>query len=125
MKELAPRQDVNDLEEVVRRNAQRAHEPILNRPRHLAEPSFVVLSLEYVNLCDRHFPSPSRWLRQCLDDKRDALAAADAQRDNSPLEAVAAHRMDQAGRQDSARRPDRMAMCDGPTLDVDDILRQA
>jgi hypothetical protein len=32
MKELASRQNVNDLEEVVRRNAERAHEAILNRP---------------------------------------------------------------------------------------------
>ena len=32
MEELASRQDVNDLEEVVRRNAEHAHEPILNRP---------------------------------------------------------------------------------------------
>src|SRR5262245_26246623 len=54
VQELASRQDVNDLEEVVRRNAQRAHQSILNRRRHLAETSLVVLSFEDVDLGDRH-----------------------------------------------------------------------
>src|SRR5262249_46836470 len=43
VQELASRQDVNDLEEVVRRNAQRAHQSILNRRRHPAETSLVVV----------------------------------------------------------------------------------
>src|SRR5437879_11652546 len=37
VKELARRQDVNDLEEVFRRNAQCAYQAMLNRVRYLAE----------------------------------------------------------------------------------------
>ena len=48
MTELASRQNMKDLEEVVRRHAKRAHETVLNRLRHLAEPSLVVLSLKHV-----------------------------------------------------------------------------
>ena len=59
MQELASRQDVNDLEEVVGRNAQCAHEPILNRPRYLAETGLVVLSFAYVKLGYRHICSLS------------------------------------------------------------------
>src|SRR5262245_24971054 len=54
VQELASRHDVNDLEEVVRLNAQRAHQSILNRRRHLAETSLVVLSFEDVDLGDGH-----------------------------------------------------------------------
>jgi hypothetical protein len=42
-----------------------------------------------------------------------------------PLETVAAHGVDQAGRQHRTRCPDRMAVSDGATLDIDDVLRQA
>jgi neutral trehalase len=63
VQELASRQDVNDLEEVVRRNAQRAHQSILNCRRHLAETSLVVLSFEDVDLGDRHLHVLSKsWL---------------------------------------------------------------
>ena len=41
------------------------------------------------------------------------------------LEAVAAHRVQQARRQHRAGRADRMAVRDGAALDVDDVLRQA
>src|SRR4029077_7629835 len=49
MKELAPRQNVNNLEEVFRRNAQGADEAMLNRAGHLAETSVVILSFEDVD----------------------------------------------------------------------------
>jgi hypothetical protein len=63
-------------------------------------------------------------LGEDLKRERDTLAAADAQRDDAALETVAAHRVDQSRRQHGARRPDRMAMSDGATLDIDDVLRQ-
>src|SRR5262249_7393709 len=63
VQELASRQDVDDLEEVVRRNAERAHQSILNGRRHLAETSLVVLSFEDVDLGDRHLHVHSKaWL---------------------------------------------------------------
>jgi hypothetical protein len=52
------------------------------------------------------------------------LAAANAQGDDAAFETVAAHRVDKAGGQHCARRADRMAMRNGATLDIDDILRQ-
>jgi len=58
MTELAARQNVNYLEEVFRWNAQCAYETILNRARHLGEPSLVVLSFEYVDFGDGHLRSP-------------------------------------------------------------------
>src|SRR5262245_18463508 len=42
VQELASRQDVNDVEEVVRRNAERAHLSILNGRRRLAGTGMVV-----------------------------------------------------------------------------------
>src|SRR5262249_9510627 len=63
MKKLATGENVNDLEEVIRRNAKRAHQSILNRRRHLAETSLVVLSFEDVDLRDRHLHVLSKvWL---------------------------------------------------------------
>src|SRR5262252_10141129 len=73
VQELASRQDVNDLEEVVRRNAQRAHQSILNCRRHLAETSLVVLSFEDVDLGDRHLHVLSKaWLHptRCWPGRR-------------------------------------------------------
>src|SRR2546425_5584451 len=58
MKELAPRQNVNDLEEVFRRNTQCAYEPVLDRARHPAETSLVVLSVEDTDLGEGHVSSP-------------------------------------------------------------------
>src|SRR2546425_764573 len=55
MKELAPRQNVNDLEEVVRRNARYASESSLNGARHLAETSLAVSSFEYMDFGDGHW----------------------------------------------------------------------
>ena len=63
-------------------------------------------------------------LGEDLECERDALAAADAQSDDPAFETVAVHRVDQAGRQHRARRPNRMAMRDRTTLDIDDILLQ-
>src|SRR5258708_2924643 len=60
-----------------------------------------------------------------LDRQCDALAAPDAQSDEASGQAVAAHGVDQAGDEDSAGGADRMAVRDGPALDVDDLLLQA
>ena len=46
MKELAPGQNVNDLQEVLLWNPQCVYEPVLDRARHPAETSLVVLSFE-------------------------------------------------------------------------------
>ena len=54
MTELAPRQHVNELEEVLGRNTQSADERLLDRPRHFVEPSVVVLAFEDVDLGDTH-----------------------------------------------------------------------
>ena len=59
---------------------------------------------------------------QRLDRQGDALPAADAQRDDAALAAVALHRVDQSCRQHRAAGADRMAMRDGAALDVDDVL---
>ncbi len=60
-----------------------------------------------------------------LEGQSDALAAADAERDDATPQAVAAHGVQQARREHGTRCADRMAMRDGATLDVDDVLRQA
>jgi len=53
------------------------------------------------------------------------LAATDAQGHEASPQAVATHRMDQAGGQNGACRPDRVTVRDRAALDVDDVLRQA
>ena len=63
--------------------------------------------------------------RRARSSERDALAATDAQGHEAPPRAVATHRMDEAGRQNGTRRPDRVAMRDGAALDVDNVFRQA
>src|SRR6478609_7174140 len=68
----------------------------------------------------RHRPP----LRQRLDGERDALAAADAQRDDAALEAVAPHRVNEARREHRAGGADGMAVRDRAALDVDDVLGQ-
>src|SRR2546430_369775 len=73
MKELATRQNVKDLEEVIGRNAKRAHQSILTRRRSLAETSLVVLSFEDVDLRDRHLHLLSKvWLHptRCWPGRR-------------------------------------------------------
>ena len=58
-------------------------------------------------------PSKSRHrppLRQRLDGERDALPAADAQRDDAALEAVAPHGVNEARSEDGAGRADRMSV---------------
>src|SRR5258707_11679667 len=52
MEELAARQNMNDLEEVFRRNAQCADQPVLHRAGYFAETSLVVLSFEHVDFGD-------------------------------------------------------------------------
>src|SRR6266550_6970291 len=63
-------------------------------------------------------------LRQRLDGERDALAAADAQRDDAALEAVAPHRVNEARGEHRAGGADGMAVRDRAALDVDDVLGQ-
>jgi hypothetical protein len=58
MQESAARQNVDDLEEVFRRNAQYADEPILHGARHLLEASLIVAPFEDVDFGDRHLRSP-------------------------------------------------------------------
>ena len=48
MTKLALRQNVNNLEEVIGRDAQCTDEPVLNRARYLVETSPVVLSFEHM-----------------------------------------------------------------------------
>ena len=60
-----------------------------------------------------------------LERQRNALAAADAQRDDAALEAVALHRMQQPRGQHRAGGADRVAVRDGAALDVDDVLGEA
>src|SRR6266852_4729725 len=63
--------------------------------------------------------------RNRFERKRDALPAADAEGDHAALQAVAAHRVDEAGREHGARGADRVAMRDGAALDIDDVGREA
>src|SRR6266851_431227 len=58
MTELAARQNVNDLEEVLRGDAQCADKTVLNRARHLAKTSFVVLAFEHMKFNEGHVWSP-------------------------------------------------------------------
>ena len=60
---------------------------------------------------------------QHFDGQRDALTAADAKRDKAAPQTVAAHRVDQLGRQYCTGCANRMAMGHGTTFDVDDIFR--
>src|SRR5216684_4086587 len=63
--------------------------------------------------------------RNRFERKRDALPAADAEGDHAALQAVAAHRVDEAGREHGARGADRVTMRDGAALDIDDVGREA
>src|SRR6266478_8726901 len=58
MTESALRQNVNDLEEVVRWDAQCADQRVLNCARHLVETSFVVPSFEDMNFGEGHVSFP-------------------------------------------------------------------
>src|SRR5580692_1243401 len=58
MTELALRQNVNDLEEVLRRDAQCADQCVLNRARHLVKTGLVVLSFEHMKFGEGHASSP-------------------------------------------------------------------
>src|SRR6267378_2001318 len=58
VKELPRRQDVNNLEEIVRRNPQCAHQTMLNRVRDLAETSLGIASFEDMDLGEGHVESP-------------------------------------------------------------------
>jgi len=59
-----------------------------------------------------------------LKRQRDPLTAADTQHHQSTTETVSVHRVKEAGRQHGSCRTDRMAMCDGAALDIDDVLRE-
>src|SRR5260370_2871353 len=59
-----------------------------------------------------------------LECERDALAAADAHSDDPAPEAVATHRMDEAGCQHRAGGADRMPVRDRAALGIDDVARQ-
>src|SRR5712691_4483769 len=63
MKELGRRQDVNDLEEIVRRNSQCAYQALLNGVRYPAETSLVVASFEDMDFGDGHLVVSSPWAR--------------------------------------------------------------
>src|SRR5262249_55180295 len=71
-----------------------------------------------------HLTAPVSLLGEDVECEGDALAAADAQRDDAALETVASHRVDETGRQHGAGPSDRMAMRNRASLDIDDILRQ-
>src|SRR5258708_36902759 len=58
--------------------------------------------------------------RNRFERKRDALPAADAQGDHAALQAVAAHRVDEAGREHGPRGAPRGAMGGGAALLIDD-----
>ena len=62
---------------------------------------------------------------QRLDRQRDALAAADAQRNQAALKTVAAHGMDELRGQHGSGRADRVAVGDGAAVDIDDLVRQS
>ena len=128
-----------DLEEVFRRNAQRADEPMLDRARHLAETRLVVLSFEDMNLGHRHCSlslskigvagvdaaSLISQLRNCLDRKRDALPAANAQCDDAAFEAIAPHGVNEARGEDDSGRANRVTVRDRTTFHVGDVRWQA
>src|SRR6267142_679303 len=58
VKELPRRQNVNNLEEIVRWNPQCAHQTMLNRVRYLAETSLGIASFEDMDLDEGHVKSP-------------------------------------------------------------------
>src|SRR5882724_8326182 len=59
-----------------------------------------------------------------LECERDALAAADAHSDDPAPEAVATHRMYEAGCQHRAGGADRMPVGDRAAFDIDDVGRK-
>src|SRR5260221_10911324 len=59
-----------------------------------------------------------------LECERDALAAADAHGDDPAPEAVATHRMDEAGCQHPTGCADRMPLGDRAPFDIDDVGRK-
>src|SRR5271163_1969562 len=69
-------------------------------------------------------PLPCRSVQR-FDRERDALAPANAQSDQTALEAVPAHRVDELRGQHRAGRPDRVAMSDGAAIDIDDLIGQS
>src|SRR5262245_15572371 len=61
---------------------------------------------------------------QDLDRQRYALTTADAKRDKNARQTVAAHRVDEFGRENGTGRADRMAMGHGAAFNVDDLFRK-
>ena len=62
---------------------------------------------------------------QRLDGQGDALAAADAQRDDAARKSVAPHRVDEFCREHRAGRANRMAVSDCAALDIHNVVGQA
>ena len=53
------------------------------------------------------------------------MATADPQRDDAALETIPLHGVDEARREHSARRTDRVSVRDGSPFDIDEVLGQA
>src|ERR1700727_3329350 len=69
-------------------------------------------------------PLPSCSMQR-FNCERDALAAADAERDQAALQTVAAHRVDELGDEHRAGRADRVAVRNSAAIDVDDLVGQS
>ena len=62
---------------------------------------------------------------QRLDGQSDALAAADAQRDQAAFETVTPHRVNEFCREHRARRANRMAVGHRTALDIHNVIGQS
>src|SRR3974390_332843 len=67
----------------------------------------------------------SAFSMQRLDGQSDALAAADAQRDQAALETVTPHRVNEFCREHRARRANRVAVGDRTALDIHNVIGQS
>src|SRR6516165_7616952 len=87
---------------------------------------FIIVSFLKVRVRARARKAVSvRSLMQRLDSQSDALAAADAQRDQAALETVAPHRVNEFCREHRAGRANRMAVSDCAALDIHNVVGQA
>src|SRR5215469_12947830 len=62
---------------------------------------------------------------QSFERERDALAAADAERDDAAFQTVAAHRMNEPRGEHGPGGADGVTVRDGAAFDVDDVLGEA
>src|ERR1700735_730343 len=60
-----------------------------------------------------------------FEGKRDALTPPDTERDQPPAQPVPPHRVDKLRGEHSTRCPDRVAMSNGTSLHIDNLLRQS